>query len=163
MARLGKIDPVDIEQEFIGVVEALLAAGVDFAVCGGFAMALHGFPRYTKDIDLLVDDADVEHIVELVKPCGFDFDAGDMTFQHLTVHRVNKIVGKAYLTLDLLIAERSVADVWNSRVIVDWKGRKIPAVSAVGLARMKRLAARPQDLVDLERMGFSTDDPAIQP
>jgi hypothetical protein len=39
----------------------------------------------------------------------------------------------------------------------------LPVVYAAGLAKMKRLSGRPQDLLDIATLGFAPDDPAIQP
>jgi hypothetical protein len=59
-------------QGLAGVVDALNEAGIDDAVCGGMAVAMHGYARLTKDIDLLVRREDVERILELAAPLGFD-------------------------------------------------------------------------------------------
>lgn len=42
------------ESDILALAQALAAAKVEYAVIGGAAMALHGFPRMTKDIDLLL-------------------------------------------------------------------------------------------------------------
>lgn len=159
---------MDIYEEFRNIVAALRNAQIDFAVCGGFAMALHGFTRYTKDIDILVPPGDVEKVVGAVKPLGFDFDAGTMQFRVNTpspqdVRRVSKIVGREYLTLDVLIVGPHLEAIWAERESFEWESSLVPAVSAVGLAKMKLAAGRPQDIVDVQRLGFQIDDPTIQP
>lgn len=45
---------MNLRDEFLGVLDALTGAGLDHAVCGGFAVAIHGYPRLTQDIDLLI-------------------------------------------------------------------------------------------------------------
>ena len=45
---------VDIYQEFVLIIDALNRQGIDYAVCGGISMAIHGLPRFTRDIDLLI-------------------------------------------------------------------------------------------------------------
>jgi hypothetical protein len=45
---------VDLVAELHVVADALVAAGVEFALCGGLAVAVHGHVRATRDIDLLV-------------------------------------------------------------------------------------------------------------
>ena len=166
--RVRKNSGMDIFEEFIGVVNALKAAKIEFAVCGGFAMALHGLPRFTQDIDLLVRPDDLEPIVDVVKSCGFDVDSGIMQFgidtnRQTEIRRVNKIFGKEYLTLDLLIVGPSLDDVWARKVDFTYRDQTVPAVSAAGLIKMKRIAGRPQDLADIDRLENKNNDPAALP
>jgi hypothetical protein len=154
---------MNLVEEFVGVVATLQAAKIDFAVCGGFAMAVHGLPRFTQDIDLLVQPADLDSAIAALKSRDFVFDSGEIPFTKLTIRRITKIVGPDFLVLDLMIVNDWLAEIWNQRVLVEWEGLQLTAVSAVGLARMKRAAGRLQDLADIERLGFSLDDPTIQP
>ena len=159
---------MNIYEEFVGIVTTLQAAKIDFAVCGGFAMAIHGLPRYTKDIDLLVRPEDVERVVRAVRVRDFIFDAGTMRFGEATpreqdVRRINKIVDRDLLTLDLLIVGRNLEGVWLGKEVYNWNDFDVCTVSALGLARMKRAAGRLQDLADIERLGIDPNDPAIQP
>lgn len=158
---------MELHEEFIRVAAALQSAKIDFAVCGGFAMAIHGFPRFTKDIDLLVLPGDVERIIPVVQSLGFDFDAGTMQLGVESrfpqdVRRINKVCGTEWLVLDLLIVNPRLDDVWKERETFAWGDVQIAVVAAAGLAKMKRRAGRPQDLVDIVRLGFDPDDPAIQ-
>lgn len=53
------------------MVDALQAADVPFAICGGLAVAIHGFVRATKDIDLLIPASAIDAAKNAVKPLGF--------------------------------------------------------------------------------------------
>jgi hypothetical protein len=57
---------LDLLEEFRGLVEALEAAGVEFAVCGGLAVAIHARPRATLDVDLLLPVDQVDEARERV-------------------------------------------------------------------------------------------------
>ena len=57
-----------------------------------------------------------------------------------------------------LYAELQV--VWADREVFEWEGRPITVVSAGGLATMKRMAGRTQDLLDLEKLGYEELDEA---
>ena len=97
---------------------------------------------------------------------GFKFDAGQMPFgqgnqQHFIL-RITKIVGQDSLILDLLIVAPILEELWVSREIFAWRDQRLPVVSAKGLAKMKRLVGRPQDLVDLTTLGFAPNEPAIK-
>ena len=153
---------MDLYEELAGIVDELNEAGIDYAVCGGVALALHGLPRYTKDIDILVRMEDVERIRELVSPRGFDlppahlpFDVG--TEREMRVVRISKVEKGELISLDLLVVTPVLTSVWEDRQVFEWRGSSIQVVSAAGLAAMKRLAGRSQDLVDLERLGFTDE------
>ena len=44
---------IDVYTEFVALTRARDSAGVDYALCGALALAIHGAPRATKDIDLI--------------------------------------------------------------------------------------------------------------
>ena len=139
------------------MVDGLRRERLPYGVCGGIALAVHGFPRFTKDIDLLVRRPDVERILRVVRRLGYRVSAGSMTLHpgrrtETTIHRVSKFVGEEFLTLDLVIVSPALASVWKQRERHRWEGRVIHVVSAAGLARMKKAAGRKQDLADLEKL-----------
>jgi hypothetical protein len=159
---------MNLTDELKGLIAALQSAGVEFAVCGGMAMALHGHPRLTKDIDLLVLSADLPQVLAAVKQCGFAEDPGILTIgaagpNACQIQRANKLQGEDHLILDLILVSPAFENVWEGRTRFEWQGQTLPVVSASGLAWMKRLAGRAQDLADIEALGFKKDDPAIQP
>ena len=154
---------MDLYEELVGLIEALGGAGLEYALCGGIAVAFHGYPRFTKDIDVLIRSQDVDRVLDVVRDRGFVFDAGLIQFDaggphERTIQRVSKVQGQEILTLDLLIVNPLLQDVWDGREVFDWKGRRVQIVSADGLAQMKRLAGRDQDLLDLNQLGFTTEE-----
>lgn len=158
--------PLDLIAELEHVVERLAEAGVEYAICGGLAVAIHGHPRATMDIDLLVQPEQVPLALAAAQAAGFDIPARLMTFGLRTatprqVQRVSKLDPDtgALLSLDLLLVGPTLDDVWRGRIAVTWRGRAIWLVSRDGLATMKRLAGRPQDLADLAALeGVGADD-----
>jgi hypothetical protein len=149
---------MNLVDELHAVAAALAAAGISYAVCGGIAVTVHGAIRSTKDIDLLVLPQDVARALEAVRPLGYAFAALPMTFaagtaQERKVQRVTKIDGKEHLLLDLLFAEGPLTGMLEDRVEVQLARGALSVVSLATLIRMKRLAGRPQDLADLEKLG----------
>lgn len=159
---------MNLTDEFTALIVGLQAAKIDFAVCGGLAMSLHGFPRFTKDIDFLVQSIDVPRILDAAKKCGYDEVVETLLFgphdnPTSEIRRINKFQGEDHLMVDFILVNSRTEAVWAGQISCAWQGLTVPVVSAAGLAKMKRLAGRPQDLVDIETLGFKPDDPAIQP
>ena len=50
----------DLQEELLGLCQAFASEGIEYAVCGGMAVAVHGYPRATQDIDMLVREEDLE-------------------------------------------------------------------------------------------------------
>lgn len=152
---------MDLIEELLGLADALDAARLEYAVCGGIALAIHGHPRFTKDIDLLVQPADRERLFGLARKCGFTLDGGVKLFgagspREREIARITKSDGSEFVTLDLLLAGPALAQAWATRQQVQWRGRALWIVSREGLLFMKRLSGRTQDLADIETL---TRDP----
>ena len=158
--------PFDLIAELEILVEAFEREHIEYAVCGGLAVGYHGFVRATKDIDLLVRDAQVADALRVARASGFDIPARKITFGLAAgtpreVQRVSKMDPATgnMLTLDLLVVAPDLEDVWKTRIIIEpVAGKTMSIVSREGLATMKRMAGRPQDLVDLQRLENLDDD-----
>jgi len=145
---------VNLKIELLGVVRALSDGEVPYALCGGMAVALHGFPRLTRDIDLLIRPEDLEAAKAALAACGFIIDAGIIPFDlgrphERQVYRVSKAIGEELLTVDLLLLPKYLEKVWLDRESYEVEGSAVQVVSRSGLIAMKRVAGRPQDLSDI--------------
>ena len=150
---------LDLIAELEAVLTALADARIEYALCGGIALSVHGHVRATTDIDLLVRDADVDRVKALVRGLGYDVPARVMTFglrsgQPHTVHRVSKLdpTTSELMPIDLLVVEPVYEAVWGGRISLTYRGKALSVVSREGLATMKRMAGRAQDLADLEKL-----------
>jgi len=148
---------VNLVDELHGIAAALTSAGVTYAICGGVAVTIHGATRSTKDIDVLVTPEDLSRALDAVRPLGYAFAALPMAFDEGTdrerhVQRVSKVSQGEHLVLDLLLARSSLAGLLDDRIDVSLPEGSLSVVSRATLLRMKRMAARPQDLADLERL-----------
>ena len=144
---------LDLEQELRRIVEAFDDAAIPYALCGGLAVAVHGHPRATIDIDLLLPADGVAGAKERAASLGFTFAAKPMTFHDgaVPIHRVTKIdaADGDTLMLDLLVVTAQTEHVWASRETREWLGRQMFVVSRDGLITMKRLRSSAQDLADI--------------
>jgi hypothetical protein len=144
---------VDFFGELTGLVAALETAGVDYAICGGVALAIHGAPRATQDIDLLLRPEDIDRLRAVASGRGFTLESFPMDFASgITVQRFTKIIEGQPLMLDVLFVSGPIEAVWGGRQTAQLEGGPIRVVSREGLIALKLAAARPQDLADVQRL-----------
>jgi hypothetical protein len=147
---------MDLYGEVQRLANALSTAQVDYALCGGIALAVHGLPRATKDIDVLARREDVPRLKQAAASCGFTLEALPMTFSSsgITIQRLTKVDAAtgAALMLDVLFADEPLRAVWEGRTEVATDGGALWVVSREGLITLKLAAGRPQDLVDVQRL-----------
>jgi hypothetical protein len=155
---------LNLDLEFVRVIDALEAGGIDYAVCGGLAVAIYGFVRHTKDIDVLIREQDLQAAKAVVIPLGFSVESGLLRFKagqpdEERVYRLVKVEGEEHLVLDFVLVTPPLADIWAQRVRFDLGGQPATFVSKSGLIRMKELAGRPVDLLDLVHLKSESAGP----
>lgn len=141
--------------ELSQIISALEDGGIEYAVCGGLALTIHGFPRATFDIDVLIRPESLEKAYEIAAEKGYDIRGLDMSFKEraVEIRRVSKIDDDGeVLSLDLLLVTSQVEDVWETRETLIWQDKNLWIVSRTGLIRMKELAGRDKDLIDIGRL-----------
>ena len=142
--------------EFRSITEAFNDAGIDYAICGGWAMAIHGLPRSTIDIDLLILGDDLERAWALAKEHGYDVEELPLNFDDgaIEIRRISKVdkESKRLYTLDFLLVTERLKDVWSGREVVEWEEGVTRVVSRSGLIEMKTISGRDQDLVDIKQL-----------
>jgi len=147
---------MDLYDEFSAIIEALEDAAIPYAVRGGMAMAIHGFPRATVDVDLLVPIDAAERVFSSVRPLGYDLLADPMTFADgaVEMRRVSKVDPAAgdLLSLDLVLVTPAVARSWESRMRVAWERGALSVVSRSGLVALKKLRGSGQDQDDIRNL-----------
>lgn len=145
----------DLLTELSQITQSLEEHKVEYAVCGGLALTILGFPRATFDLDILIRNESLEQSFEIAKTFGFDIHGLDMSFKEraVEIRRVSKIDDDGeVLSLDFLLVTPAVEDVWTDRKTINWQGNPMSIVSRDGLIRMKELAGRPKDLIDIDRI-----------
>jgi hypothetical protein len=144
---------LDLYEELTELLGDLEAAGISYAVAGALALAIHGVPRATADIDLLIEPAAVDRALAVARRRGFDVLAAPMRFQDgLELRRSTKLAGEDALTLDLLLVNEGLREVFAGREQVAGERGGLWVVSREGLLRMKASAGRDQDLADIQRL-----------
>ena len=119
-------------------------------------MAIHGAPRATIDIDLMVQSGDLERALETAESLGYNVEGLPLDFDDgaIQIRRISKLEPehKRLITVDFLLVTDRTRQVWANRETVTWINGTISTVSREGLIELKQLSARPQDLVDIERL-----------
>jgi len=152
--RGGYEDVQTLESELRELVRLFNQEKVDYALCGGMAVALHGYPRFTRDIDLLVPAECLSRARTVAATAGFLDESGRIPFVESDVYRITKTEGTDFRILDLLVPKNLDTIAWQQRQWFDWDGLRICCVSVEGLVEMKRAAGRDQDLLDIKQLGF---------
>jgi hypothetical protein len=139
------------------LVDLLADEGIPYAICGGLALAVHGKPRATIDIDILIQEQDLERVFAAGRKAGFNIPAAAMNFAggKIKIKRLSKIVpkyGDDVLTLDMLLVTPELREVWDSREQHAWEFGNVWVVSREGLIKLKQISGRPNDLRDIESL-----------
>ena len=147
---------LDLYDELRSVIAALDQHEIDYALCGGIALAIYDHPRATADIDLLIAADSLDEVVEVAQALEYTVRGLDMTFANDTIEirRVSKIDQETgfVLSLDMLLVTPQIQQIWDSRVRANWEGGTLSVVSRGGLIALKKLSGRPQDLADISAL-----------
>ena len=84
---------LDIYDEFRSLVAALDEHEIEYALCGGMAMAVHRRPRMTIDIDILIQSESLERVTTIATDLDYKIRGMDMSFAKgaVEIRRVSKI------------------------------------------------------------------------
>ena len=153
---------MDLFEELTQLCLRFEAAGIEYALCGGLAMAVYAFPRSTLDIDIMIEAESLEGAKQVGRDLGFGIDAGLMTFRGgaVHIHRLTKIPHGSPdpLVLDMLLVTPPVRPVWETRQRVSWEGGELPVVSPQGLIQLKSMRGSGQDRDDIEHLRSMIDE-----
>jgi predicted nucleotidyltransferase len=143
-----------LNNDYKEMLECLLEEKVKFLLVGAYAVAVHGFPRATKDIDFLVW-ATPENASSLMKALAkfgapldkiseSDFSSTGVVFQ----------IGNSPRRIDIMTSASGVdfEKAYGNKQIVILEGLEVPVISLQDLIVNKRASGRTQDLADVEKL-----------
>jgi len=152
----------DLYDEFRRLIAALDEQQIDYALCGGIAMAVYDHPRATVDIDLLILAESLDGVMAIATALNYTIRGLEMTFSNeaIEIRRVSKIHNETgqVLSLDLLLVTPEIRGVWDSRVQADWEGGTLSVVSREGLIGLKNMRGSAQDQADISALMEDIDD-----
>jgi hypothetical protein len=140
-----------VNPDFSDILSAFSAESVEFLVVGAYALAAHGLPRATRDLDLWVGTAG--NNPERVRRALIRFGAPVEELSIEDLRRANLMfqIGVAPQRIDVLTSIDGVdfAPAWSARLDAELEGLRVPVLSREHLIQNKRATGRPQDLADL--------------
>ncbi len=143
-----------LNQDFREFVQSLNDNGVRYLVIGGYALAFHGHPRYTKDLDIWVQ-ASPENARRMIKALT-DFGFASLGLEPEDFMEPDKVIQLGYppARIDLLTKPSGVdfEPCYVNRIQVEIDGVQVNFIDLENLKRNKRAAGRNQDLADLENL-----------
>lgn len=127
---------------------------VDYLLVGGYAVSLHGYPRYTGDIDIwiAVAEENADKIVSALKEFGFDLPDLDKQM-FLDDDRMTRM-GREPVKIEILnqISGVEFADAQQRALQKEIGGVMVPVISLMDLRINKQASGRLKDLADLENL-----------
>jgi hypothetical protein len=139
-----------ISKDLREFVELLNANAVEYVVVGAFAVAWHGHPRFTGDIDFLVRPSPAN--AELLMKTLQDFGFGSLQVSADDLYRPDRIVqlGVKPNRIGIITSIEGVSfdEAWASRIAGSIDGLPVAFIGRDELIRNKESAGRPQDIAD---------------
>jgi hypothetical protein len=145
---------MDLHPDLIELLKGLSASKVRFLIVGAHAVAFHGHPRFTNDLDIWIEQSpeNAERVWRALKEFGApladvrpeDFANPDIVYQ----------MGVAPNRFDVLVSIDAVhfAKAWRNRVRGTLGGIPVHYLGRQDLLRNKKAAGRSQDLIDVEKL-----------
>jgi hypothetical protein len=143
-----------LNSDFLDFLTLLNQHQVHYLIVGGYAVAVHGHPRYTKDLDVWVE-VSPENAEKLIRALQ-DFGFGSLGLTEADFLSSDRVVQLGYPPnrIDLLTSIDGVefGMCYHDRLSVEMQGLMLSFIDLENLRRNKRASGRFQDLADLENL-----------
>ena len=145
---------MSLSKDFVEFIECLNQSRVEYLLVGGHALAFHGLPRFTKDIDFWIrpSENNARRMLEALRGFGFgelDLSAGDFTTPGKVVQ-----LGVPPNRIDIVNTIDGVEFewAWSRRVQSEYAGIPLLVIHKEDLVANKKATGRRQDLLDVEKL-----------
>lgn len=147
----------NLHQDFKDFLCLLNKYNVDYLLVGGYAVSIHGYPRYTGDIDfwVAVSQDNAEKIVLVLKEFGFNVpELSEEMFLDET--RMTRL-GNEPVKIEILnsVSGLTFDSAYQRAIYMEVDGISIPVISLMDLRANKLASGRIKDLADLENLPLS--------
>ncbi len=143
-----------LDRDFSEFVESFARHEVRYLIVGGYALAAHGLPRATGDLDtwVWVHRSNAERIVAALEEFGF----GGLGLTVSDFEETGRVVQLGYspYRIDILTSIDGVEfdQAWERRITVSIGTSSLPIIGRDDLVANKVAVGRPQDLADIARL-----------
>ncbi len=152
---------MNVFEEFKRLVVELEKQGVRYALVGGVAMAFYTEPRFTRDVDLLVDSDDFDRVKGILEKDGYFESASPWTFRSVAIelHRFLKVVNEEdEMLVDILLAKGAeVRKIIQNAVEAESEEGRVMLANKKDLIWLKRTRDSKQDQADIEKLKDDKD------
>lgn len=142
---------IELNRDWSEFLSALISRGVRFLLIGGHAVAGHGEPRLTEDLDVFVEPTldNARRLREAL--CDFGFGSAAPAAEELACPDKVFMLGRKPWRIDVLtgISGVSFQEAWEGRIEADFVQRPLYVIGRDALLRNKRASARDKDLRDV--------------
>ena len=143
-----------LSRDFKEFIELLNKHKVKYLVVGGYAVALHGYPRYTKGLDVWIE-LTPENAINIMKALE-RFGFGSLDLKQNDFLEADQIIQLGYPPnrIDILTSLKDLTfkDCFNSRLKIEIEGVQVNFIDIDNLKKNKRATGRLQDLADIENL-----------
>jgi len=145
-----------LNEDFRDIVVAFADNGVDFVIVGAYALAFHGAPRASGDIDIFVraSEANASRIIQALNDFGAPLLSHGIAAADFARPGAVYQLGLPPRRIDVLteISGVTFEEAWASRVTVDVDGRRAHIIGRDAFLKNKGASGRPKDLADIARV-----------
>ena len=151
---------MNVFDEFSEVVAHLEEQNIRYALVGGVAVAFYAEPRFTQDIDFLLDPNNLEAVRLVLAQSGYFESAKPWTFQGtaLTLHRFIKVIDNDHMIVDILIAgDEPLLEIIRNAIEARSEYGVAHVARKVDIIWLKKQRNSLQDQADIERLNNEHD------
>ena len=140
------------EKDYEEFLELLNKHDIRYCIIGAFALAFHARPRYTKDMDILIE-ATIDNAKRLLAALR-EFGFGSLNLSVEDFSSKGNIIQLGYepVRIDSITSIKGLefADIWESRIQGPYGKQTVNFIDRQNLIRSKKLSNRAQDKADLD-------------
>lgn len=151
---------VKLPPDFKEFLSLLHTHRVKYLLVGGYAVAAHGYPRFTGDMDVWIQ-TNTENAEKVLTVCHeFGFDVPNLRVELFTDPKQMTRMGHPPLRIEILnsVSGLSFDSAWENRIGEVWDGVPVSLISLEDLRTNKLASGRLKDLADLENLPESPKD-----
>ena len=143
-----------MNKDFKEFIQLLNDNNVKYLIVGGYAVGFHGYPRYTKDLDiwLLISDENAENVMNTLKQFGF----GSVGLHKTDFLKFDEFVQLGYPPnrIDLITSCDGVVfeECYKNKIEIEINKVKINFIDLENLRKNKKASGRSQDIADLDNL-----------